>query len=305
MYIPSVLKGHCQVKDLIIFVTNNSFALKWKTTKSCLASSLWLSGQPSAHVPSLTQHSTPCTGCLRLLFFFFLFFSSLFFNRFHQNQILSRSSDFSNKQLFVFPDNWVRLCTWRCPFKIFFFFKKKKKAHSFTPSHFPGLLTPSDEVKFSYQKRLQCPTREPSAGTSPRLPATAAPPAAAVLAVAAPSSGIATLLHFLLVLEALRSFSCPQHPLCLLIPSTVSFIFNDVNYILFIKNCSGGWQVGAWGTTRGHSAALHAPVCAAPCRRLACVWQTFCTTSFSSLLLVHRPNAWVCFVYSIIVSYTD
>lgn len=129
MYIPSVLKGHCQVKDLIIFVTNNSFALKWKTTKSCLASSLWLSGQPSAHVvPALTQHSTPCTGCLRLLFFFFLFFSSLFFNRFHQNQILSRSSDFSNKQLFVFPDNWVRLCTWRCPFKIFFFLKKKKKS---------------------------------------------------------------------------------------------------------------------------------------------------------------------------------
>lgn len=213
MYIPSVLKGHCQVKDLIIFVTNNSFALKWKTTKSCLASSLWLSGQPSAHVvPALTQHSTPCTGCLRLLFFFFFSFP-LFFSiasiriRFcHGAQIFLTSSFLYSQTIgsdFV-PD--------AVPLKSFFFLKKKKKAHSFTPSHFPGLLTPSDEVKFSYQKRLQCPTREPSAGTSPRLPATAAPPAAAVLAVAAPSSGIATLLHFLLVLEALRSFSFSSAP---------------------------------------------------------------------------------------------
>lgn len=102
-------------------------------------------------------------------------------------------------------------------------------------------------MKFSYQKRLQCPIREPSAGTSQRLTAAAAPPAAAVLAVAAPSSGIATLLHFLLVLEALRSLPRPQHPLCLLIPSTVGFIFNDVNSILFIKNCSGGATGGCVG----------------------------------------------------------
>lgn len=144
-------------------------------------------------------------------------------------------------------------------------------------------------MKFSYQKRLQCPTREPSAGTSPRLPATAAPPAAAVLAVAAPSSGIATLLHFLLVLEALRSFSCPQHPLCLLIPSTVSFIFNDVNYILFIKNCSGGVTGGCVGN---HQRAQRGAACARVCSAVqtTCLCVTNLLYNFLLLLAVSASS---------------
>lgn len=124
MYIPSLLKGHCQVKDLILpFVTNHLFAMKriWSFLYSFLPSPL--SGQPSVRPATVAllllqptscshtraQRSPRCTGCLSLSLFFIVSMGI--------QLCCGAQSFYKDKQLFVLLHYRARLSTWRCPFK--------------------------------------------------------------------------------------------------------------------------------------------------------------------------------------------
>lgn len=73
------------------------------------------------------------------------------------------------------------------------FKKPERGARAFPPSRFPGFAQSLSQMRRNpnTKNRLQCGGQEPRAGISQRVTTTF--PAAAVLAVAAPSSGIATV----------------------------------------------------------------------------------------------------------------